>query len=215
MLGEVGLPNGYYRYRSCRVNVSAAVRRSLASSTGPRKLQVDLIFAPENGMTGCWTELCGKLTFAWLLNAVVLQPGTAEAADALGVRAKASLAAADAYAAAAVREWAWIGPFDDGHGSAMTTTYAVEEAAMRTGLPPNLSTTYVGKTGAVVRWQQYRDGGGAAAPHLPLSALLPTRQLNTGSVAFAMARVHCAVAAGCARRIQIGMSDRGALLAWA
>ena len=49
-------------------------------------------------------------------------------------------------------------------------------------LPPSLNTTYIGKTGAAVAWRAYRDGDEATAPHLPLSALLPSRRLNTGSV---------------------------------
>jgi hypothetical protein len=101
MLGETGRPNGYFLTRTCRINVSSAMRLSPKG-----RLQIDLVLAPQNGMTGCWSGLCGKLSFAWLLNGLVLQRPTV----ALGLRARASLAAADAYAAAAVRTWSWVGP---------------------------------------------------------------------------------------------------------
>ena len=196
MLGETGLPNGYFRYRTCRVNISSAVAAAVTRDGGSPKLQLDLILAPQNGMTGCWTELCGKMTFAWLLNAFVLQRPTAAVMGMLGPRARASLADADGYSASAVREWSWVGPFDDDHGNGMADKHAIETAVMRTGLPPNLNATYPGKNGAAVQWRSWKDGEEAAAPHLPLSMLLPTRQLNTASVAFAMTRVHCTVASG-------------------
>ena len=106
MLGEVERPNGYWVTRTCRVNVSVAVSQST-------RLQIDLFLAPQNGMTGCWSEACGKLAFAWLLNTLTLQLPSSP----LPPCARASLAAADVFSASAVREWAWIGPFDDDHGN--------------------------------------------------------------------------------------------------
>ena len=147
------------------------------------------------------------MSFAWLLNALVLQRPNAT----LGVRARASLAAADVYAAAAVRKWSWVGPFDDDHGNGMADQHEIEQQVLQTGAPPSTNVSYLGKTGEIVSWRTYQDGSEASAPHLPLSALLPTRELNTGSVGFAMARTYCAAAAGCLRRIHVGMSDRGRL----
>ena len=199
MLGEVGRPNGYWLTRTCRINVSAAVAQS-------PKLQIDLVLAPQNGLTGCWSEACGKVAFAWLLNALVLQRPVA----ALPARARTSLNAADSSAMSAVRAWTWVGPFDDDHGNGFhSTLFEIERVMMSTGMPPNGNETYVGKHGAPVRWHSYLDSDQAGAPHLPISALLPTRDLNTGSVAFAMARIYCEAAAGCTRRVQVSMSDRG------
>ena len=198
MLGEVGRPNGYWVTRTCRVNVSEAVAQSTS-------LQIDLVLAPQNGMTGCWSEACGKLAFAWLLNALTLQLP----ASTLPPRARASLAAADVFSASAVREWAWIGPFDDDHGNGMAITYEIESLMARSWLPPNISQSCVGKHGLQMRWRVYSDSDAATAPHLPLATLLPERGLNTGSVAFAMARVFCALPSGCEKQLQVGMSDRG------
>jgi hypothetical protein len=208
MLGATGRPNGYFLARTCRINVSTAVQQQQLSG-GSSKLQLDIVLAPQNSMTGCWTGLCGKLSFAWLLNALVLQrPSVA----LLPSRARATLAAADAYAAAAVREWTWVGPFDDDHGNGMSDIHEIETEMLRTGVPPSSNATYLSKTGAVVSWRAYKDSSEANAPHLPLSALLPTRALNTGSVAFAMTRsIYCGDAAGCVKRIQVSMSDRGRL----
>lgn len=199
MLGEVGRPNGYWLTRTCRINVSAAVAQS-------PKLQIDLVLAPQNGLTGCWSEACGKVAFAWLLNALALQ----RPAVALPARARASLNAADVFSSSAVREYTWVGPFDDYHGSGFhSKDFEVERAMLNTGTPPNGNETYVGKHGALVHWRLYHTGDQAAAPHLAMSALLPARDLNTGSVAFAMARVYCETAAGCTKRVQVSMSDRG------
>jgi hypothetical protein len=199
MLGEVGRPNGYFLTRTCPIDVSAAVARS-------PKLQIDLILAPHNGLTGCFLGAnCGKMSFAWLLNALVLQRPT----TVLPPRARASLLAANQYASSAVRNWSWVGPFDDGHGNGMGDAYRIEQRMHKTWLPPSLSMSYVGKGGAAVTWRTYICKNESAAPHLPLSALLPTRQLNTGSVAFAMTRAYCKKTTGCATQITVAMSDRG------
>jgi hypothetical protein len=100
---------------------------------------------------------------------------------------------------------------DDDHGNGMADQHEIEKQVLQTGVPPSTNASYLGKTGAMVTWRTYQDASEASAPHLPLSALLPTRQLNTGSVAFAMARTYCAMAAGCLRRIHVSMSDRGRL----
>jgi hypothetical protein len=198
MLGATGRLNGYFLTRACRINVSAAVKVS-------QKLQIDLVLAPQNGLTGCWAGLCGKMSFAWLMNGLVLQRPTA----ALGLRAKASLAHADAFAASAVREWHWVGPFGDDHGNGMANKHEIEISMFKTAAPPFLNETYTGKTGDTVGWRPYEESAAATAPHLPLSALLPTRELNTESIAFAMAHVNCAVATGCERQLRVSMSDRG------
>jgi hypothetical protein len=200
MLGETGRLNGYYLTRTCRINVSTAVQHSA------KKLQIDLILAPQNGMTGCWSGSCGRMSFAWLVNAIVLQRPTV----AMTPRQQDSLEMADAFTSHAVRDWWWVGPFDDGHGSAMTSQHAIEKSIAQTGRPPSLNASYASKNGSLVWWRAYKASDEAAAPHLPLSALLQgNRELITGSVAFAMASVHCAVAVGCSKRIQVSMSDRG------
>jgi len=93
----------------------------------------------------------------------------------------------------------------------MADQHEIEKQVLQTGVPPSTNSSYLGKTGVMVTWRTYQDASEASAPHLPLSALLPTRQLNTGSIAFAMTRTYCAMAAGCLRRIHFSTSDRGRL----
>merc|ERR1712232_1554467 len=105
MMGERGFTPGYWRVRACRLNVSAAL------SVSP-KLQIDVVLAPDGGMTGCWGAQCGRIAKAWLLNALVFQlPGALRP-----WRAHASLKVADRVASAAVRNWWWCGPFSDHAG---------------------------------------------------------------------------------------------------
>jgi hypothetical protein len=141
MLGATGRLNGYYLTRTCRINVSTAVQHS------EKKLQIDLILAPQNGMTGCWgTGLCGRMASAWLLNAIVLQRPTV----VMTPRQQDSLETADAYTRSAVRDWWWVGPFDDDDGNAMTLQHKIETSIAQTGRPPSLNASYASKNGTLV-----------------------------------------------------------------
>ena len=162
MLGEVERPNGYWVTRTCRVNVSVAVSQST-------RLQIDLILAPQNGMTGCWSEACGKLAFAWLLNTLTLQLPSSP----LPPCARASLAAADVFRRCSPPRQCGSGPGSDRSMTTMATAYACAwHAHMHAhahgnhvrdreldGAEPNISQSCVGKHGVQLRWRVYTDGG--------------------------------------------------------
>jgi hypothetical protein len=121
-------------------------------------------------------------------------------------RVALSLTAADSASAASIRQWDWIGPFDDSDATGLDTTFPVERDLLHYW-PVVLNASYIGKGGQSVRWQQYTASAATSAPYLALSRLLPTREQNTGSVAYAVARIW-ADEAGPAT-LRTGMSGRG------
>jgi hypothetical protein len=104
MLGATGRGPGYFHTRACRINISDATQIS-------SQLSLDIVFAPDNGTSGCWSHQCGLSTFAWLANALVLQLPDA----GLPERVASSLAAADGALAASIRQWDWIGALTQPH----------------------------------------------------------------------------------------------------
>ena len=178
MLGSTGRNPGYFLTRSCRVNISAVAKAS-------SRLQMDVVLAPDQGMTGCFGHNCGEFAFAWLLNALVVSLPDSDTTDSLPERSRSSLAAADAMSATAVREWMWIGPFDGSDGDGIDTDFAIEGDLLQWPIPA-LNKTYAGKAGDTVSWKRYTAAPQGSAPYLPLSQLLPDRAQNTGSVAFAV-----------------------------
>eukprot|EP01051_Picozoa_sp_SAG22_P012170 SAG22_NODE_1241_length_5034_cov_4.301317_2_plen_1433_part_00 len=203
MLGSTGRNPGYFLTRSCRVNISAVAK------IGSSRLQMDVVLAPDQGMTGCFGHNCGELAFAWLLNALVVSLPDNSATDFVPARSRASLTAVDAMSATAIRDWMWIGPFDGSDGDGLNTDFGIESDLLQPigPLPALLNKTYAGKAGHTVSWKRYTAAPEGSAPYLPLSQLLPEREQNTGSVAFAIANIWSE--AGGKASLQCGMSGRG------
>ena len=192
MLGAAGRGPGHFHTRSCRVNVSAARSTRVA---------LEISLAPDGGTTGCWSHQCGITAFAWLANALVVQAPVADVSG-MPVRAAASLAASDSNAKQAIRHWSWLGAFDNSDGDALDTVFPVERDLLR--WPPRLNLSYAGKHGRTLSWKEHGAPLNDASPYLPLSRLLPSRSENTGSAAFAVARVWCAT--GGSATLRAGMS---------
>ena len=201
MLGAYGHGPGFFLTRSCRIQLSHANQQS-------SKLRLDITLAPDNGTSGCFSHACGVSTFAWLVNALVLQLPTAT----MSPRAAASLAASDRFALSAMSEFSWLGPFDNEDATGMETVFPVE--ADLAHWPLKLSQRWVGKHEKQLGWRNFTASPTASAPHLPLSRLLPTRADNTGSAAFAVAFVKCLPATNtrtCNVTLHVGMSGRGSV----
>ena len=194
MLGTRGRNPGYFHTRSCRVSLEG-VR--------PGNVSLSVVLAPDGGTTGAIGDNTGWFPFAWLLNALVLQLPDAT----LPPPAKQSLAASDAGAAMAVRDFVWAGPFDAEDGQGLTTVYQVESDLLSTLQPPDRTTRYVGKHNESVGWRDFSAPAGSAAPCLPLGRLLATRNRTVGSAAFAVATVH--LEASQSVRLSVGMSGLG------
>jgi hypothetical protein len=60
-----------------------------------------------------------------------------------------------------------------------------------------------------VTWHNFTALESSSAPYLPISSLLSNREQNTGSAAYAVARVWCPGDGGTAATVRIGMSGRG------
>ena len=202
LLGIRGLNPGYFHARSCRVKLSGA-------SSGTKRVTLDVVFAAEGGTTGAVGVNTGSIPFAWLVNGLAVQTVEQQRPAFLAQ----SLADSDASAAAAVRTWAFVGPFDGTDGQGLTTIFPPEREMLRTQSAPRLTEHYVGKRGANVSWATHRSPPGSAAATLPLGHLLAQHVAHigrraSGSVAYASVELPPAAAPSTVRIVG-GMSGLG------
>jgi hypothetical protein len=199
LIGTRGLNPGYFRTRSCRIDMSGV------SAFGGR-VSLDVVLAQDGGTTGSFGANSGSIPFAWLVNAIIVQMSTQPRPHHVNTALKQS----DAFSAAAIRDWHFVGPFDASDGLGLHSVFLPEETMLRTLTAPDLNESYAGKHGKV-RWTAFTSPAGAAAL-LPLGRLVPQCEhchdkSISGSVVYGAVRID--MKADSKIRIVGGMSGRG------